>query len=430
MRQFRNYCRYSFAIILFPTLTLISSCESDDLISISEIVTTEVSNVTLTSLTTGGTITAIPNAQITARGVVWSKSPNPVLGTAATTEAGTGAGSFQSELTHLTFQTYYIRAYAQADGKTYYGNELVFDHSSIIPKLTSQSQPGTTSQTAIIQTGITYTWSDPILEKGICWGTAAAPSIDKNNKVEVTDPASNFSVTLSNLTLNQTYYARAYVVTSLDVFYGNTLKIFIIPPPVTGQVADLTGKTYKTVTVGGKTWMAENLAVTQYNDGTAIPEMFSVGEFKNTTEGAFAAYDGNVNNAAKYGYLYNGYVVKSNKNVCMTGWRVPNSGDWYQLAAALGGLDMAGGRMKEVSSLWQTPNTAASNDSGFSGLPGGSFCSVCLSNTGVFADVGTDGYWWSRDGGDFFYLTNDRSELRTRNTGVSNDGLSIRCVKN
>ena len=113
----------------------------------------------------------------------------------------------------------------------------------------------------------------------------------------------------------------------------------------------------------------------------------------------------------------------------MQGWHIASSSDWYTLASSLGGLDMAGGRMKAISTAWATPNEGATNESGFTGLPGGSYCRICLSNSGLFADIGTDGYWWSSQSAEFFYLTNNLTSLRTKSTGSSNDGMSIRCVK-
>jgi uncharacterized protein (TIGR02145 family) len=113
----------------------------------------------------------------------------------------------------------------------------------------------------------------------------------------------------------------------------------------------------------------------------------------------------------------------------MQGWHIASSSDWYTLASSLGGLDMAGGRMKAISTTWATPNEGATNESGFTGLPGGSYCRICLSNNGLFADIGTDGYWWSSQSAEFFYLTNNLTSLRTKSTGASNDGMSIRCVK-
>jgi uncharacterized protein (TIGR02145 family) len=424
--------------IVYPTLATLfclilttSSCDPEvPPAGISEIITTQVSNVTRTSLTTGGTITALPGTEVTERGVVWSRSPKPELGNlSSSTSNGAGSGSFETTINGLSLVNYHIRAYAIANGTTYYGNEVVFNLSSIIPTITSQNPVETTLTSVTVQSTINYTWTEPIVEKGICWGTVATPTVDIHSKIEVAEPSLTFTVTLSNISQSKVYYARAYAVTQAGIFYGNSVQILILPPPAVGEVADINGKKYKTVVIGNTTWMAENLAVTKYNDGTDIAGLFTVSDFKTTTQGAYTAYEGDNGLVPTYGYLYNGYVIVSTKNVCMTGWRVPESADWFQLASLLGGMETAGGRMMAVSTLWRAPNLQATNQSGFTGLPGGSFCSPCLSNTGTFADLGGDGYWWSKSAVDFFYISANRADMRTRNLAVPNDGLSIRCVK-
>lgn len=203
----------------------------------------------------------------------------------------------------------------------------------------------------------------------------------------------------------------------------------VAPPVVYGEVSDIDGNKYQTTKIGDQTWMANNLRATKYNDGTAIPKASSQNDFRLSAKEAYTFYNTDVSQADKYGYLYNGLVIISDKNVCMEGWHIPSSSEWNSLATTLGGFDVAGGKMKAVSDLWKTPNRDADNVSGFSGLPGGSYCRVCLSNSGIFADESTDGYWWSKQVLEFFYLTNHRADLRTKNIADLNDGLSIRCVK-
>ena len=173
--------------------------------------------------------------------------------------------------------------------------------------------------------------------------------------------------------------------------------------------------------------MAENLKVTRYHDGTHI-ETGNESDFKSTSNGMYILYNGQSGTPNELGYLYNAHVVLSNKNVCMTGWHIPTPTEWADLANSLGGAETAGGRMKAVSDLWASPNVAADNASGFSAIPGGSYCRVCLSNTGIFADLGTDAYFWSSTGSSFYYVTNDLATMRSKGTANLNDGLSIRCV--
>jgi uncharacterized protein (TIGR02145 family) len=109
------------------------------------------------------------------------------------------------------------------------------------------------------------------------------------------------------------------------------------------------GKTYKTVKIGTQTWMANNLA------------------FKASS--GCCAYDNNKNNVAIYGYLYNWETAK---NVCPTGWHLPSDEEWTTLITNTGGVYTAGTKLKEAGiKHWAEPNTGATNQSGFTALPGG-----------------------------------------------------------
>ncbi len=416
-----------FLWIAFVGMVL-ASCSKEEGMNPPKITTTPVSNVTLTSLTTGGEITTEFASQITARGVCWSKMANPELGnTSVNSVDGTGAGSYQTVITGLSIGKYYIRAYVTLAGKTYYGNEIVFDLAVITPEVITQNPTEKTATSAKMPIKINYTWTDPLMEKGVCWSTSKNPDITKNKHTD-TGSSLEFSHNITSLSSGVPYYVRGYAINKHGTFYGNEIQVLLLPAPVYSEVLDIDGNKYKTVVIGLKTWMAENLKVTKFNDGTSLASL-SEGDFKTTNESAYTIYNSNASNVPTYGYLYNGYTVTNTKNVCMQGWHVPSSSDWYSLASSLGGLDLAGGRMKAVSATWSTPNDGATNESGFTGLPGGSYCRICLSNNGLFADIGTDGYWWSAQSAEFFYLTNNLTSLRTKSTGASNDGMSIRCVK-
>ncbi len=117
--------------------------------------------------------------------------------------------------------------------------------------------------------------------------------------------------------------------------------------------------------------MAENLRVTRYNDGTAIPQVIDNTAWTNLSTPAYTWYD---NGSSDYGALYNYYTVADTNslNVCPVGWDVPTDTEWATLTTYLGGVSVAGGKMKESGlAHWNSPNTGATNESGFAGLPGG-----------------------------------------------------------
>ena len=154
----------------------------------------------------------------------------------------------------------------------------------------------------------------------------------------------------------------------------------------TGTMTDQDGNVYKTVKIGDQWWMAENLKVTHYRNGDAIPNITDDDELMNLTIGAYCAYDNDESYADIYGYLYNGFAVADNRNIAPPGWHVPTFKEIFTLGDYLGGDNVAGGKLKETGTThWSTPNTGATNESCFSALPAG-YCSYGFHNLGNIAD--------------------------------------------
>ena len=199
------------------------------------------------------------------------------------------------------------------------------------------------------------------------------------------------------------------------------------------NVTDIDGNTYKTVYIGTQQWMAENLKVSKYNDGTTIPNVTDKTQWSNLTTGAWCYYDNDVANNSKFGKLYNWYTVSTitndNKNLCPVGWHVPTDSEWTVLTDYLGGESVAGAKMKEVGTTnWKSPNTDATNTSLFTGLPGG----YRLDN-GNYYEVGTFCYWWSStENNTSFawsrYLYKYDGNAPRDNLGKKN-AFSVRCLR-
>lgn len=156
------------------------------------------------------------------------------------------------------------------------------------------------------------------------------------------------------------------------------------------QVTDIDGNTYSTVVIGTQEWMQENLEVTHYNNGDAIPLITDNATWYASTSGAYAYYNNDLSNLATYGALYNGFVVQDTRGVCPAGWHVPVDNEWRLLfrticetgdCATIWADDMLnsgnegtdeGGKIKETGTAhWNSPNTGATNSSGFTALPHG-----------------------------------------------------------
>ena len=132
---------------------------------------------------------------------------------------------------------------------------------------------------------------------------------------------------------------------------------------------------------------------------------------------------------AKYGKLYNWYAVNDPRGLAPSGYHIPSDAEWTTLGTYLGGDNIAGGKMKESGTLnWLSPNTDATNLSGFSGLPGGN-----RSTNGPFFTVGNDGYWWSATQNDSAKAWNRALDYVTgdlyRGANRKNVGFSVRCLR-
>ena len=177
--------------------------------------------------------------------------------------------------------------------------------------------------------------------------------------------------------------------------------------------------------------MNRNLNTSRYNDGTSIPNITVNATWGKLSTDAFCNYDNNPTYSDIYGKLYNWFAVNTGK-LCPAGWHVPSDEEWTILTNYLGGHDVAGGKMKEAGTThWQSPNTGATNESGFTALPGG----YRLYDTGSFVYLGSFGSWWtttiseySADGARKIFLSyNLNTAIRDHNYKAL--GISVRCLK-
>ncbi|HEX3696213.1 MAG TPA: fibrobacter succinogenes major paralogous domain-containing protein [Polyangia bacterium] len=206
------------------------------------------------------------------------------------------------------------------------------------------------------------------------------------------------------------------------------------PPPIpmpTGSLTDVEGNVYPTIKIGQQEWMVKNLKTVTYNDGTPIPNVTDGPTWSTLASDAYSWYDNAVGNKDVYGALYNWYAVNT-KKLCPTGWSMPSNGSWSTLVTAVGGDSVAGGRTKEVgTTLWQPPNTGATNQSGFSARPAG-FRNVA----GSFDEKGQNGIWWSSDqkivslpGTAYFSHVTSTSSALVSATSPFTTGYSVRCFR-
>lgn len=274
-----------------------------------------------------------------------------------------------------------------------------------------------------------------ITQRGIVWSTSPNPTI-ANNFTSEGSGTGNFSSNLTGLIASNTYYVRAYATNSAGTAYGNELSFYnIISNPGLGVTFD--GYTYSSIVLGnGQEWMSENLRTTVYANGDTIPNVIEPSQWWSLSTGAWAHYNNDSLYENPYGKLYNWYTVVDSRNVCPTGWHVPSDFEWYTFVHYLdlnGGAtntNFAGGKMKSTGTqYWTGPNTEATNESGFSALPGG----YRRFDDATFADIGNEGDWWTTDVYSFYearyrlLFDNDGSAYRYFENKES--GFSVRCLK-
>jgi uncharacterized protein (TIGR02145 family) len=310
--------------------------------------------------------------------------------------------------------------------------------------LTTLPMGNITATSAVSGGNITGGGGTPVTQRGVCWSTSPNPST-ANNTTNEGSGVGSYTSTLTGLVAGSTYYVRAYAINSAGTAYGNQVQFtaaggggadYLNPNLTYGSVTDQNGNTYATIVIGTQEWMAENLRATTYANGDPIPNVTDNTAWTQLG-GAWCNYDNNASYENPYGKLYTWDVAE---NVCPSGWHLPTDAEWNTL---VGYLDpaydpnasgpqspTAGGKMKSTGTqYWQAPNTGATNESGFSGLPGGN-----RSGTGgLFFTLGYGGYWWSASNcatqsAWSRNLLNGNASIN-RNCNDIGNGFSVRCVR-
>ena len=428
MKKFLSPLAIFSLLIAGLFFSLLISCKKEASKVIPAVTLASVTNITATTAATGGNVTSDGGSEVTARGVCWSISTGPTTAADKTTD-GTGPGNFSSSITGLTPGALYnIRAYAVNAVGTAYSSSTTFSALASIPVLTTNSLSAVTTTSGTSGGNIPNDGGAAITARGVCWNTSASPTTGNNKTTDGTGIGA-FTSSITGLTANTTYYVRAYATNSAGTSYGDeaVLKTF------TATVTDIDGNVYYTVTIGTQVWMAGNLKTIKYNDGTEIPQVTDNAAWAALLTPGYCWFNNDAaNNKATYGALYNYYVVdpasNGGKNVCPAGWHVPTNAEWTTLTTYLNGEAGAGGKIKETGTAhWQTPNTGATNETGFTALPaGGRGYDFNLSGTGTNFWTSTEyeaHTGWER------FLSFSNSNVHTEYYGKTN-GISIRCLKN
>lgn len=416
-------------LIQLSILLLTETCNRKEIPSVE---TYYVTKITRSNAICGGNVTHEGGSPVTERGICWDKIRNPVI-TSCRSRDGSGPGIFTSTITGLEQNTrYYARAYAINSEGIGYGNEISFNTLPVFtPRLSTDEVQLVTTDSAVCSSTVINDGGGEIISRGVCWSTSAGPTLSDNKTIDG-QGSGTFNSTLSDIKPNTPYYARAYASNISGTGYGNeiTFTLWInIPGPV---VSDIEGNTYKTVKIGSQVWMAENLRTLTYSNGIKIPVVADSSSWLLYHDlGACCWYESNESEFGNtYGALYNWRTVETGF-LCPAGWHVPASLEWNNLIDYLGGELIAGGKLKESGNEhWLSPNTEATNESGFNALPGGQ--RYFPFN---FSEIGEYCFWWTSTGAPGFRI---RYKMLSYKSGAAyKDGIvidpligfSVRCLK-
>ncbi|MDD4033536.1 MAG: FISUMP domain-containing protein, partial [Bacteroidales bacterium] len=279
-----------------------------------------------------------------------------------------------------------------------------------------------TTITATCGGNVTADGGAAVTARGVCWSTSENPTTSDSKTTNGTDLGAYIG-NITGLSPNTTYYVRAYATNANGTAYGQQ-KSFRTYDTFTDS---RDGKVYKLVTIGSQVWMAENLAYLpsvnyqtdgSENTGHETDPFYYVYGYDGTNVAAAKATD----NYTTYGVLYN---WKAAQAACPEGWHLPSDAEWTTLTDYLGEGDFSGCKMKEAGITHWESNSGATNESGFTALPGGYRDEIGCALIGLVGSWWTSNidYMWAR--GMISYLN-----IVQRDYQDKIDGFSVRCVRN
>ncbi len=256
-----------------------------------------------------------------------------------------------------------------------------------------------------------------LLGYGICYSNHSNPIFgDCNLSEKVNDSVFRLNLITAN---TGDVYIRAYAHSVFGIAYSEDTLVNIFYDARDGNA-------YKTVKIGNQIWLAENLkylpSVVGPSTGSERTPYYYVYGYDGTNVADAKATD----NYATYGVLYNWTAAM---DACPDGWHLPSDAEWTELTDYLGGTSVAGGKLKETGTThWNTPNTGATNETGFTALPGGN-----RSISDYFNFFGDYGNWWSSTEYSTYHAWYRDMYYRYRNVSRSyyskGEGFSVRCVR-
>ena len=389
-------------------------------------ITNSATEILDNSATVNGTVNANNNSTTvsfeygttTSYGMERTAIPNSVEGSINT--------NISAGITGLNSNTlYHFRVKAVNCGGTTYGSDQTFTTLCAVPSATTYPATIVLITSARLNGVVNANSSSTTVTFEYGTNTSYGYSVTATpNPVEL-----NFNTSviaeITGLSSNTTYHFRIKAVNCGGTIYGSD-QTFTTESTL---LTDIEGNLYNVIEIGNQVWMQENLKTTKYNDGESIPRytILSPSGWRDLTTPVYC-YNNNdsISYHDVYGPLYNGFTVETGK-LCPVGWHIPTDDEFSILATYLGGESVAGGKLKELGTVhWWSPNTGATNESGFTALPGGNIA----GSTGLFSSTGNVSVLWSVNPTNytFFLMWYDKISCLVNYTSIK-DGNSVRCIK-
>ena len=293
-----------------------------------------------------------------------------------------------------------------------------------VPVVLTVSNSNILLTTAYFTGSITSDGGAFVIKRGFCYSNTNQNPTVGDDTVVTGSGAGLYSGTIRGLKGQSTAYVRAYATNTNGTGYGATYSILTIDSTLT----DIDNNLYHLVQIGTQVWMRENLKTTHYRNSEPVFNAKTAADWNGNKVGAYCDYNNDAASVAVYGRLYNFYAV-SGGNLAPAGWHVPTDTDWNLMMTYLGGSAIAGGKLKETGlTHWLSPNTGATNESGFTALGGG-----YREDQGAFESIQWGGNFWLNtvyDSDEAWFVQVNSQEVKVIGIPwLDGFGYSIRCLR-
>jgi uncharacterized protein (TIGR02145 family) len=279
-------------------------------------------------------------------------------------------------------------------------------------------------------------------KRGIVWSKNPNPTLQSNQgKIATFLERGVFEQIVGDLQENTTYYLRMYATNDLGTVYSDEL---VVTTDENKVIYDYNGIPYQTKKIGNQEWMLRNLQTTRYNNGDQIHQQENSGY---PEDPYYTQYPTPGSKAYNFGKLYAYDIINDPRGICPAGWKIPAREDWQELFTTIGGMGVAGGKLKSTDTepeseeigdgYWLFPNSGATDSYYFDAKPAGYH-----SYSGYFYGINSvepmQARFWSNtlsgaNNAFVYFMTHDSPEVFETTESITGDtywsAYSVRCVK-